>query len=397
MANGFQKAVKHEAKLRLSISGPSGAGKTYTALRLAKGLGKKVALIDTERGSASKYADEFDFDVLEIRPPYHPDRFLAAIKDAEEAGYDVCIIDSLSHAWNGPGGVLEIVDQEAAKSKSNNTFTAWKKGTPIQNKFIDGLTGAGIHIIGTMRSKTEYILEQGAHGKTSPKKVGMAPIQRDGFEYEFDVCLEMTPDNDGIVGKTRCSAITGQLFAKPGEELAAILKAWLTGAPARKAEPDTKTIGNAVASAAMFACQVDVEVGGKLVPDKAATVASIKATLAQWHAEDPSCCGLDAQGKPALNACTFEQLQALGARFEQLGKMVTGQVVDIPATAPAKVEAKPDPDRKTYVSGKGFVDNSPPFGATPEAVGQSDPWGEDDEGKWVQGEGEEEFALTGEG
>lgn len=383
MANPFKKAVKHEAKLRLSIAGPSGAGKTYTALRLATGLGKRIAFIDTERGSASKYADEFDFDVMELRPPYHPDRFLAAIKDAEEAGYDVCIVDSLSHAWNGPGGILELVDEESRKSKGNS-YVAWAKGTPIQNKFIDGLTGAGMHIIGTMRSKTEYILEQGSNGKSTPKKVGMAPIQRDGFEYEFDVCLEMTPDNDGIVGKTRCSPIAGRIFAKPGEELAALLQDWLQGAPPRKVEPDTKAIGQAVVAAAMFACRVDRELGDKLVPDKEATVAAIKATLAEWHHEDPACCNLDASGKPAVSACTFEQLQALGARFEALGKMVTGQVVDIPATAPAKAEAKRE-----------SVDNSPPFGATPEAVGQSDPWGEDDEGKWVQGEGEEEFALTG--
>lgn len=344
MANGFKKAVKHEAKLRLAIAGPSGSGKTYTALRIAQGLGKKIALIDTERKSASKYADEFDFDVLDIEPPYHPERFQEAIALAESLGYDVCIVDSLSHAWNGPGGILSIVDEEARKSKSGNSFTAWKKGTPIQDKFVDCLTRAGMHLIGTMRSKTEYILEQGSGGKTTPKKIGTAPIQRDGFEYEFDVIMEMNADNEGHVTKSRCSDINGRLIEKPGEELAATLQNWLHGAPAPKVQPDTKAIGQAVAAAAMFACQVDVEVGGKLVPDKAATVASIKATLAQWHAEDPACCSLDAQGKPALNACTYEQLQALGARFEQLGLMVTGQVVDIPQpTAPAEAVATDDP------------------------------------------------------
>lgn len=345
MANGFKKAVKHEAKLRLSIAGPPGSGKTYTALRLGSALGKRIAFIDTERESASKYADEFDFDVINLRPPYHPERFLEAIKMAEDEGYDVCIVDSLSHAWAGPGGVLEVVDEESRRNRGNS-YVAWAKGTPLQNKFIDGLTGARLHIIGTMRSKTEYVLEQGANGKSTPRKVGTAAIQRDGFEYEFDVCLEMTQNNDGVVGKTRCSALNEKVFPKPGEDLAAILQDWLHGAAyvPRKVEPDTKAIGQAVAAAAMFACQVDVEVGGKLVPDKAATVASIKATLAQWHAEDPACCSLDAQGKPALNACTYEQLQALGARFEQLGLMVTGQVVDIPQpTAPAEAVATDDP------------------------------------------------------
>lgn len=225
----FQKAVKHESKLRMAIYGPSGSGKTYTSLRIATALGGKIACIDTERGSASKYADEFAFDVLNLDPPYHPQRILDAIAEAEAAGYDIVIIDSLTHAYNGSGGLLEIVDEEAKKSKSGNTYIAWGKGTPIQQKLIDGMTRCKMHVFGTMRSKTEYVVETNDRGKSTPRKIGTAPIQRDGMEYEFDVCLDMNNDNEGIVQKTRCSALAGRVFSKPGADVAKILAAWLRG------------------------------------------------------------------------------------------------------------------------------------------------------------------------
>lgn len=223
----FKKAVKTQSKLRLSIAGPSGAGKTYTALAVGTALGS-VALVDTEHGSAAKYADIFDFDVLEMFPPFHPDRFCEAIKAA--AGYDCLILDSLSHAWNGPGGLLEIVDNIAKRSKSANSFVAWKDATPIQNNLIDSIISAPSHIIATMRSKTEYVIEQverNGRTVTVPRKIGLAPIQRDGFEYEFDIVAEMDIDNNFIVQKSRCIELSGQVIAKPGGELAETLSRWL--------------------------------------------------------------------------------------------------------------------------------------------------------------------------
>ena len=234
----FTKAVKTQAKLRLAIAGPSGAGKTYTALKIASHLTEqRIALVDTEHGSASKYADDFDFDVLELDPPFHPDRFLSAIREAAKAGYGVIILDSLSHAWNGTGGLLDIVDEIAKRMRTANTFAAWKDAAPLQNKFIDGLIGADIHVIATMRSKQDYIQDTDANGKTRIRKVGMAPVQRDGFEYEFDVFLEMDIENNALVTKTRCSALTGKVFSKPGEEIAATLRTWLHGAPIVKRPP----------------------------------------------------------------------------------------------------------------------------------------------------------------
>lgn len=229
----FKKAVKHEAKLRLAIAGPSGSGKTYTALSIGTALanGGRVAVVDTEHGSASKYADLFDFDSVNFDAPFHPHRFVEAIGEAAKAGYDVIILDSLSHAWFATGGILDIVDEAAKRSKSGNSYMAWKEGTPVHNELIEAIVGAHIHVIGTMRSKTEYALVVNDRGKQEPKKIGLAPVQRDGFEYEFDVMLDMDTENNAIVGKTRCSALIGRVFNRPGQDVANILTDWLTGTP----------------------------------------------------------------------------------------------------------------------------------------------------------------------
>lgn len=233
----FHKATKTQKRLRLSLYGVSGSGKTYTALSLARGLGGKVAVIDTERGSASAYANLFSFDTLEMQPPYTPGAYVNAIKAAEAEGYDICIIDSLTHAWSGQGGALEMVDNAAKRSSSGNSYAAWRDVTPEHNKLIDAIIGSKCHVIATMRSKAEYVLEAGANGKMAPKKKGMAPIQRDGMEYEFDVVAEMTSDNEMVIQKTRCPDLAGQVIAKPNGATSATLRAWLTdGAPVKPAK-----------------------------------------------------------------------------------------------------------------------------------------------------------------
>lgn len=232
----FVKAQKHAAKLRMAIAGPSGSGKTFSALKIATAMGGPIAVIDTEHGSASKYADLFDFDVLDLEAPFHPDRFIEAIHDAEAGGYKFVIIDSLSHAWNGPGGVLEI-KEKFAKQKGFNDYTAWVPAGDIQAKLIEAITGSNLHVIATMRSKTAHEVQKDSDGRTKIVKLGMQPIQRDGTEYEFDVLLDMDIQNNAVVGKTRCVALTNDVFSKPGQEIADILSAWLTGAPA----PDRRT------------------------------------------------------------------------------------------------------------------------------------------------------------
>jgi len=236
---GFQKATKKKSKLRLALVGPSGAGKTYSALLIAKALGKKIAVVDTEHGSASKYAgDVADFDVLELTS-FDPDHYIHAIETAAREGYDVVVIDSLSHAWAGKGGLLEFVDQAAKRSQSGNSYTAWRDATPKHNRLIDALIQAPLHVIATMRAKTEYVLEQGKGSKLMPRKVGLAPVQRDGMEYEFDVVGDITLDHELLITKTRCSALADAVISRPGEELGRTLLAWLSdGADAPTAPKD---------------------------------------------------------------------------------------------------------------------------------------------------------------
>jgi hypothetical protein len=228
MALSFQRATKKSARLRMALIGVAGAGKTYTALSIAQNLGDKVAVIDTERGSASKYSDSFDFDVLELET-FSPQNYVEAIQAAEEAGYDVLIIDSLTHAWSGKGGALEQVDKIAKRSQSGNTFGAWRDVTPQHNMLVEGIINARMHVIATMRAKTEYVQEKDQKtGRVTVRKVGLAPVQRDGLEYEFDVVADLDQDNNLIVGKTRCPAVAGAVIPKAGREIARTLKGWLS-------------------------------------------------------------------------------------------------------------------------------------------------------------------------
>ena len=150
---GFTKATKRRAKLRLALCGPTGSGKTYSALAIAQGLGQRIALIDTECGSASLYADKFGFDVLELESG-HPEGYIEAIHEAERAGYDVVIIDSLSHAWMGKDGALELVDKAAKRSKSGNSYMAWREITPHHNKLVEAMLRVPADIIGTTVAHT---------------------------------------------------------------------------------------------------------------------------------------------------------------------------------------------------------------------------------------------------
>lgn len=233
----FVKATKHQLKLRMALIGPSGSGKTYSALEIAKFLGARVALLDTEHQSARKYADLFDFDTMEI-DNYHPQNYINAIKEAEAAGYEVMIIDSMTHAWTGKDGALELVDK-FSKKYSGNKHAAWGDVTPIQTDMIETILASKMHIIATMRSKMDYVQEKDAQNRTIIRKVGMAPIQRDGLEYEFDLIGEMTTENDFIVSKTRCSALTGYIVNKPGKDVADILLNWLNTGVQAPAPPVT--------------------------------------------------------------------------------------------------------------------------------------------------------------
>ena len=255
----FQKATKVGARLRLALSGTSGSGKTFTALRvgcaIAKLVGGRVAVIDSERGSARKYAGIFDFDVLELES-FAPDEYRKAIYDAEGEGYAVIVCDSISHEWMGRGGALEMVDNAASRSKSKSTFTPWRDVTPVHNDFVDSIIRVKAHVIATMRSKTEYVLEKSDSGGLTPRKVGMAPVQRDGIEYEFDVAGDLDQDHKLVIGKTRCPALDGAVIRMPGEELAETLVRWLTDGEELAPPPNIEDV---IAEIALSKTEADLD------------------------------------------------------------------------------------------------------------------------------------------
>ena len=220
----FQKATREKTPLKLAVTGPSGSGKTHSALLIAKGIGGRVAVIDTENKTASLYSDRFEFDACDVEPPYTVDKYILAIDAAIEQGYDVLVIDSLTHQWAGEGGALDRKTQ--IDQRGGNSYTNWGKVTPDQDRFVAKVLSAPIHIIGTMRSKTAYVMEENDKGKQAPKKVGMAPVQRDGFEYEFTIMFDLAMNHSAEVSKDRTGLFDGQIF-KPDEKTGVRIIEWL--------------------------------------------------------------------------------------------------------------------------------------------------------------------------
>lgn len=235
----FQKATRKKSKLRMALIGPSGSGKTFSALELATGLGGRIALIDTERGSGDLYADRFQYDTLQLEPPFTPQKYIRALKAAEDEGYDVIIVDSLSHAWAGEGGILDIHDSASKASRSGNGYVVWKDVTPQHEKIVNAILGARLHVIGTIRTKTAYEVVEDDRGKKAPKRIGLAPIQRQGMEYEFTCVLDLSVDTHvATASKDRTGMFDGQHFLIT-EKTGAQLLAWLDSGdePVVKVDP----------------------------------------------------------------------------------------------------------------------------------------------------------------
>ena len=216
----FKKATKKQAKLRLALFGVSGGGKTYSALRLATGLGGRIALIDTERGSASKYSDRFDFDVCEVDKP-SIENIKLLINEAKE--YDVLIIDSLTHAWLE---LLQEVERVAKAKFGGNTWSAWSEGTPKQTSLINALLGFPGHIIATMRVETNWTTTTNDKGKLVPVRIGEAPKQGKSIEYEFDMLMQISQEHQAVVLKDRTGKFQDQCFIID-EEFGKSLREWL--------------------------------------------------------------------------------------------------------------------------------------------------------------------------
>lgn len=220
MAVKIRKAERRKAKLRLGLIGPTGSGKTYSALRLAFGLGGSVGIIDTENGSADLYADLGDYSVITLEKPYTVEKYREALQAFEDANFDTVIVDSLTHAWAGSGGLLDRQGQ--AEKRIGNSFTAWREITPQHNALVEALLTSPAHIIATLRVKTEYVLEQNEKGKTVPRKVGLAPVFRDGIEYEMGVVFDIDTDHKATASKDRTRLFDGHydtLTERTGQKL----------------------------------------------------------------------------------------------------------------------------------------------------------------------------------
>lgn len=233
MAFTPKKAVRTARRLKIAITGPTGGGKTLAALCLASVLcgDRRFLVADTEAGRAALYADDFDFDHGTIEAPFHTDKYIEAIRVAMDGDYGALVLDSLSHQWDGEGGMLQR--KTAKDAQGGNHFTNWAPFSTEFNKFREAVQQAPIPIISTIRSKLSYATTEGG-GKAAPKKIGMQPIQRDTFEYEFDLVFDvqmthratiakgirgLLPEGDGMVYDLADPAIGRQIVA------------WLASAP----------------------------------------------------------------------------------------------------------------------------------------------------------------------
>lgn len=236
MAIKIRKAEKKQAKLRMAINGPAGSGKTWTALEIASGLGDKILLIDTEGSSSTLYADRFNFDIISMSDfgdnPFNPENFVEAIKAGENGGYDVIIVDSLSHAWAGEGGALDMANKETLRSRSGNTFMAWRNVTPIHNKLINKILQSKSHVIATMRSKEKKVMEQDESGRNKVKTIGMEAVMRDGVNYEFTIVGDLDQEHNMIISKTRCAFLDKAVIPTPSRALGEQLVQWLNSGEA---------------------------------------------------------------------------------------------------------------------------------------------------------------------
>lgn len=240
----FSKVVRAKSKLRMALTGVSGSGKTLGALLIGYGLTgdwDKVALIDTEHQRARMYANRREYGTgeflyAELEPPYSPERYIAYVKEAADAvGPDgVVIVDSFSHAWSNEGGILDIKDKIASR-QGMNSYTAWNEAGRMQNNLVNTILAVNCHTIVTMRSKMEYALQENDRGKLQPVKLGMAPIQRDDTEYEFDIVLDIGRNH--IATASKDVTFLDKYGAMITPSLGEALKGWLDDGVAPE-EPD---------------------------------------------------------------------------------------------------------------------------------------------------------------
>jgi nucleoside-triphosphatase THEP1 len=217
---------RSQAKIRITCQGSSGSGKTYSSLLLANGLCQdwtKIAVIDTENQSADLYSHLGHYNVLTLLPPFSPERYMEAIATCEASKMEVIIIDSLSHEWEGEGGILDIHGNMAG-----NSFTNWAKITPRHNALVQKILHSGAHIIVTVRSKQDYVITE-KNGKQVPEKVGLKSVQRDGLEYDFSIVFELDINHQAICSKDRTQLFVHKIPFRIDATTGQKIKEWCEG------------------------------------------------------------------------------------------------------------------------------------------------------------------------
>ena len=241
----IRKARRSATKLRLLLTGPSGSGKTWGALQIAKGLGGRCVVIDTEEGSSDLYDHLHDFDVIDLKPPFTPERYIEAITAAETAGYEVIVVDSVTHCWSGPGGCLELLEDVAKAQFRGNTWSAFSVITPRWRAFVDKLLRSPAHVICSGRSKTETA-QVDDHGRKKVAKLGMKLEARDGLEFEFTLVLDLIHDGHyATVSKDRTGLFAGDpkpITVETGKRIAE----WLAGGQAVAVTDDQAVVERAM-------------------------------------------------------------------------------------------------------------------------------------------------------
>lgn len=237
----LRKSNRSQARIRIGVQGPSGSGKTYSSLLLAYGLCKdwsNIAVIDTENQSADLYSHLGDYNVVTLKAPYSPERYIEAIQLCESKGMEVIIIDSLSHEWEGEGGILEIHSLMAG-----NSFTNWSKITPRHNALIQKILTSNTHVIATIRSKQDYIITEKS-GKSVPEKVGMKGVQRDGLEYDFTIMFELDIYHNTQVSKDRTQLFKVNSPFKIDQNTGVLIAEWCAKGAAQQSSSMIEQIKN---------------------------------------------------------------------------------------------------------------------------------------------------------
>ncbi|MGW1976636.1 AAA family ATPase [Streptomyces sp. NPDC001889] len=223
----FTPAEREQRRARIVLDGPPGSGTTYTSLALASAIGERVAVIDTQRGKVSAYANVFDFAACPPLTYFSPGTLITALAHCADQGFDTVVIASLSPFWGGPGGVLEQVDQAAKRGSGGGNWGGWKEVRPLERRMIDALLGYPGHVIATVRDRLDYVAEADEHGHQVRRVIGLGPVGPTGMEYEFDIVATMDQAHNLVVVKAPAAELSGAVEHLPGAAFGSRIRAWL--------------------------------------------------------------------------------------------------------------------------------------------------------------------------